>query len=94
MVKKITKKVKNYKKLNIVTLSLIIVTSYIISFILQIFRLPYIEDLLRLICENCSSYKNKVKPFFRVEIGASEKSAGIRKTYDKKVCFCHVTKAN
>ena len=76
------------------TLSFIIVTSYIINFILQIFWLPYNKDLLRLICENCSSYKNIVKQFFWVEIGAFEKSTGIRKTYDKIVCFCHVTKAN
>ena len=32
---------------------------------------------------------NKVKPLFRVEIGASEKSADIRKIRDKKNS-CHV----
>ena len=53
--------------------------SYIINFILQAFQLPYNEDLLRLICESSSSYMNKVKPFFWVEIGPSEKSADISK---------------
>ena len=36
---------------------------------------------------------NKVKPFFRVEIGASEKSAEISKIRNKNF-FCHVVKAN
>ena len=58
-------------------------TSYVINFILQLFQLPYNEDLLRLICENSSSYM-KVKPFFRVEIGPSEKSADIGKIREKK----------
>ena len=35
---------------------------------------------------------NKVKPFIRVEIGASEKSAGINKNRDK-IFFWHITKA-
>ena len=30
---------------------------------------------------------NKVKPFFRVEIGVSEKSAGFNKIHDKKFFF-------
>ena len=29
---------------------------------------------------------NKVRPFFRVEIGASEKSADVKKICDKKNC--------
>ena len=58
-------------------------TSYVINFILQLFQLPYNEDLLRLICENSSSYM-KVTPFFRVEIGPSEKSADIGKIREKK----------
>ena len=33
-------------------------TSYIINFVLQKLKLPYNEDLLRLIYENSSSYKN------------------------------------
>ena len=37
---------------------------------------------------------NKVKPFFRVEIGASEKSADISKIQDKKNFFSHVPKTN
>ena len=32
---------------------------------------------------------NKIKPFFRVETGASEKSADISKIRDKKL-FCHL----
>ena len=36
---------------------------------------------------------NKVKRFFRVEIGASEKSADISKIKDKKDIF-HAPKAN
>ena len=36
---------------------------------------------------------NKVKLFFQVEIGASEKSADIGKIRDKKF-FCRVPKAN
>ena len=35
---------------------------------------------------------NKVKPFFRVEIDASEKSADISKIRDKK--NCNIPKAN
>ena len=69
-------------------------TSYIISFILQTLQLPCNEDLLRLICENSSSYMSKVKPFFRVEIGAPEKSADISKIQDKKIYFCHIPRAN
>ena len=69
-------------------------TLYIINFILPTFQLPYNEDLLGLICENSSTYMNKVKPFFRVEIGAPEKSADNSKIQDKKIVFCHVPKAN
>ena len=59
-------------------------TSYIINFILETFQLRNNEDLLRLICEKSSSYRNKVKPFFRVELGTSEKIADISKIPDKK----------
>ena len=58
-------------------------TSHIINFMLQTFQLLYNEDLLSLISENGSSYMMKVKPFFRVEICASEKSADISKIRDK-----------
>ena len=48
-------------------------------------------SFLRLICENSSSYTNEctniVKPFFRVEICASEKKADISKIRDKKNFF-------
>ena len=64
--------------------------SYIINF-KKTFQLPYNKGLLRLICESSSS--KKVKPFFRAEIGASEKSAGISKIWDKNF-FCQVPKAN
>ena len=37
---------------------------------------------------------NKVKPFFQVEIGASEKSADISKIEDKNELYYHVSKAN
>ena len=60
-------------------------TSYVINFISQTFHLPYNEDLLRLICENSSSSMKKVRPFFRVEIGASEKSADVKKYVTKKI---------
>ena len=59
-------------------------TSYVINFISQTFQLPYNEDLLRLIRENSSSSMKKVRPFFRVEIGASEKSADVKKYVTKK----------
>ena len=62
-------------------------TSYIISFILQAFQLPYNEDLLRLICENSSSYMNSVKPIFREEIGAPETSVRISKISEKRNFF-------
>ena len=47
----------------------------------------YHQDLPRLIGENSSSYmkKNKVKSFFSLVIGASEKSAGIRKIRNKAI---------
>ena len=35
---------------------------------------------------------NKVKPFFQVEIGLSEKSGGFNKIRDKKIFFWHVPK--
>ena len=44
----------------------------------------YNEDLVRLLCENSSSYMNKVKPFLVVETGAFEKSADISKIGNKK----------
>ena len=44
--------------------------------------MPYNEDFLRLIHENSYSYLNKVRSFFRVEIGVSEKSAEISKIHD------------
>ena len=37
---------------------------------------------------------NKVKPFFQVEIDASEKNAYINKIRNKKKFFCHEPKAN
>ena len=40
-----------------------------------------------LTCENSSSYMNKVKLFFRVEIGESQKSADINIIRDKKKIF-------
>ena len=55
------------------------------SFILKTFQLPYNEYLPRLICENSSSYMNKLKPLFRLEIEASEKSADISKIEAKKI---------
>ena len=58
------------------------------------FQLPHNEDLLSLICENSSIYINKVKPFFELEIRASEKSADISKISDKNYFFRHVPKAN
>ena len=42
------------------------------------------EDLRRLTCKNTSRYKNKVKPFFRLEKGVFKESAGISKIPDKK----------
>ena len=68
-------------------------TSYIINYLLETFQLHYIEDLLRLIGENSSSYMNKVKSFFLVQKDTSEKSLDISKIRDKKV-FCYVPKAN
>ena len=62
-------------------------TPHIINFMLQIFQLPYNEDLLSLISENGSSYMKKVKPFFRVEICASAKSADIYSKPYKHFCF-------
>ena len=32
----------------------------------------------------------KVKPFFQLEIGASEKSSDISKIWDNEIFFCHV----
>ena len=37
--------------------------------------------------ENSSSYMKKIKPFFRVKIGVSEKSADISKIRDNKIFF-------
>ena len=51
------------------------------------FSYPIMEDLLRLIRESSSSYMNKAKPYFWVEIGASDKSANICKIRDKKDFF-------
>ena len=62
-------------------------TSHIINFMLQTFQLPYNEDLLSLISKNGSSYMKKVKPFFRVEICASEKNADIYSKPYKHFCF-------
>ena len=80
---KLVKKVKTDKLRNYCDVIIHQMASCIINFILEKFQLPYNEDLLRLICENSSSYMNKVKPFSRVEVGASEKSAGIDKIRDK-----------
>ena len=61
--------------------------SHIISFILQTFQSPYNGDFLKLICENNSSYMNKIKPFLRVLIDASEERADISKIGEKKYFF-------
>ena len=61
--------------------------SHIISFILQTFQSPYNGDFLKLICENNSSYMNKIKPFLRVLIDASEERADISKISEKKYFF-------
>ena len=81
--KKLNKKVKMTKQLTILTSSLIRDVTYHKVYIIN-FSVTFNEDLLRLICENISTYMNKVKPLFQVEIGASEKSDDISKILDKK----------
>ena len=92
--KNIDKKVKIDKTINYCDVITHQMMSYIINFILQTFHLPYNEDLLRLECENSSSYINEVKPLFRVEIGASEEKGDISKIREKNFLICHVPKTN
>ena len=62
-------------------------TSYIIIVILSTFQLPYNEDSLQLIQLQLQLHE-QIRPFFRVEIGASEKSTDISKIRDKKKLSC------
>ena len=95
MVKKLTKNVKNDKTMDYCDVSRHVSSILHYTYILKSFQLPYNEDLLILICENSSSYMNKVKPFLGVEIAASEKSADISKICDNFFFFFgHVPKAN
>ena len=87
MAKRVDEKGKNLEKNDYCDVITHQMTSYIIKFILKTFQLPCNEDLLRLICENISSYITKVKQSLRVKIGASEKSTDISKIQGQKNFF-------
>ena len=55
--------------------------------------MPYNEDFLTLIHENSYSYLNKVKSFFQVEIGVSEKVQKSAK-YMTTFIFCRIPTTN
>ena len=79
MVKKMTKNIKNDKTIDYCDVIINYMTSYVINFILLTFKLPYNEDFL--ICENSSSYMNKVKPIEKV-IKISSQYHQPSKSYD------------
>ena len=57
--------------------------SCVTSFLLKTLQVHYIEDLIRLIWENGSSYMKKERPFSGSEIGPPEKSADISNIINK-----------